>query len=882
MSNSAAGDLARMCHGIAVRLPRMPEMEEVRANLARAAGQVPALKSLRVWAEPVAFPAGDARSARRRATELRRAPAPEGPGLRAVFLEYADGPAELVIVAHRAVLTRDGLRGLAGVLTGSGGPAGEPPTPAGPPAPAQDAGARTPAWGLGDPARAGRHSAVALGPVRASGEELVRAASLVLSRYTGGEDDAVGVLRDDDAEAERACVGVVLSERRAGEEYEPCAAPYFPLTLWAERQEDGTLRGECRFDEDAVAPEIASRFARQVARAAERLAAGLPGAVEPDAEEIAELLAVGAGAPLAGHAPTTIHAAFEKVAAARPGAVAYTGEDATLDYAELDRRAERRARALRGLGAGPGELVGVCLERGADLVVTLLAVLKSGAAYLPMDVRHPRERLRATVEDAGARIVVAEDFPPAEGRTLVRPADLDAAPEAGHADGPQASPDDPAYVIFTSGSTGRPKGVVIPHRNVPALLAAVADDMRLGPEDVWTWFHSAAFDFSVWEIWGCLLTGGRLVMTPYWVSRAPHEFHRLLAEQRVTVLSQTPSAFAQLIHADAGTSADLAVRLVILGGEPLDVRILKEWFADHPPARCRVVNMFGITETTVHVTAQTVTAREMVERSRSVGGALPGWTVSVRDPEGRPVPFGAAGEIYVGGAGVALGYLNRPELTAERFVDDPYGGGRLYRSGDRGRLRPDGRLDHLGRLDNQVQLRGFRIELDEVRAALVEDPAVRAAAVVLNEEGDPRLDAYVVPAGPGPAVPAEIRGRLGRILPDYMIPGTITVLDDLPLTVNGKVDTARLPAPSAGAALVEEEPAPARGEGPAAAMLEIWRRAFGAPVSLDDDFFELGGNSLLAIRISAAMREAGLPQITLRDFYLNPTIRGLEAAMTTR
>jgi amino acid adenylation domain-containing protein len=255
---------------------------------------------------------------------------------------------------------------------------------------------------------------------------------------------------------------------------------------------------------------------------------------------------------------------------------------------------------------------------------------------------------------------------------------------------------------------------------------------------VWTFFHSSAFDFSVWEIWGCLLTGGRLVVVPYEVSRDPERFRDLLAAEGVTVLSQTPSAFAQLLTVPP---ADLAVRLVVFGGEPLDARMLLPWFDRHPEPACRMVNMFGITETTVHVTAQTVTRGQALAGSRSVGPALPGWHLYVLDPAGRLVPPGVVGEIYVGGAGVALGYVDRPELTAERFLPDPYAAATMYRSGDRGRWRGDGVLEYLGRRDGQIKIRGYRVELGEIEGAIGEQAGVRQAVV---QERDGELVAWVV------------------------------------------------------------------------------------------------------------------------------------------
>jgi acyl-coenzyme A synthetase/AMP-(fatty) acid ligase len=290
--------------------------------------------------------------------------------------------------------------------------------------------------------------------------------------------------------------------------------------------------------------------------------------------------------------------------------------------------------------------------------------------------------------------------------------------------------------------------------------------------------------------------------------------------------------------------------------------------------------MFGITETTVHVTTRTVTPADMASRSRSVGTALPGWSVSVRDDRGRPLPFGASGEIWVGGAGVAGGYLNRGELTRERFRLDEHTGGTIYRSGDRGRLRPDGQLEHLGRLDNQVQLRGHRVELDEIRAVLLEQPNVTAAAVVIaggpdDAPASARLDAYVV-LNSGSA--AGVRRRAARMLPEYMLPGTVTAVPELPLTLNGKLDIAALPRPAG-----DETPAPAvagaEPDGLTGTMLGIWGSVFGRAVSIEDDFFELGGNSLLAVRLFAAQRNAGLPRVSLRELYLRPTITRLADAM---
>jgi amino acid adenylation domain-containing protein len=561
----------------------------------------------------------------------------------------------------------------------------------------------------------------------------------------------------------------------------------------------------------------------------------------------------------------TVHAAFQQIALAKPDAVAVSDATRRLTYRELDERSTAWARVLVDHGAGPGRHVGVCLKRTVDLVVALLAVLKSGAAYVPMDVQSPDERLRHTAADSGAALVVTgiSDFP---AERLLRPADLAGASVSSAAELPPVGPDSPAYVVYTSGTTGRPKGVVVPHRNVMALLAATADDLGLGPADVWTFFHSSAFDFSVWEIWGCLLTGGRLVVVPQLTARSPEEFRDLLVRERVSVLSQTPSAFAGLVGL-AGPSP----RLVVFGGEALDPRAVVGWLRDRPASR--MVNMYGITETTVHVTTHDIEPRDL--RRHCVGRALPGWSVSVRDSRGRPLPLGAVGEICVGGAGLAHGYLHRPQLTSERFVE--LDGERLYRSGDLGRLHPDGTLDHLGRLDDQVKIRGFRIELGEIRSVLLADPGVTDAAVVVldRERGSEyaRLVAYVV-LGAG-AAPSEVRHRIAAVLPDYMLPTDLVAMPTLPLTGNGKLDRAAL--------LNSAEPAEpvADGAGSAVgAMVTVWRSVVRADLHQHAHFFDdLGGNSLLAVRLLSALRKAGFGSLALRDLYRHPTPAALAAGL---
>ncbi|MEU1516137.1 amino acid adenylation domain-containing protein [Streptomyces sp. NPDC005811] len=883
------------CH--AVRVPAAgTDVRRLRERLA-AAGP------WRLWTDDVPAAPAAPLAARRREAELRRPVARE---VRCVLLRYADGTADLVLVAHRDRLDGAGLRHLSEVLTGE-----RPPSPC--PGPATDRSpfpppADAPDWGGGDPSATtcGAYALDLPFPAAPSPSAL----ALTLARYDGHGGtgsatvaDRTGSLRYDLPETAtlrdlartepRRATGAVLAgllddpgAPPAG--HLPCLAPPFPLTFVFSPLPSGGTRLTCHYRHSHVSPAVAEGFTRHYAEVCRQgvLAPGTTVAdVELlDADERARVARLGRPAGALRSAPDTLPAAFARIAAASPDAVALCDGTTELTYRDLDERSARIAAGLLAHGVRRGDRVGVCLERTAELVVTLLGVVRAGAAYVPTDPAYPAERLAHTVEDAGLRLVVTRlpEFPRGDGTVLATPDALAATAVPAELPGP--APDDPAYVIYTSGSTGRPKGVLVPHRNVTALIDATRDAYGLGPDDTWTLFHSAAFDFSVWEIWGCLLTGGRLVVVPYFVSREPEDFRDLLLERRVTVLSQTPSAFSQLLRTD---HAPLPVRLVVFGGEPLDSRMLLPWFDRHPEPVCRTVNMFGITETTVHVTAQTVTRALALAGSRSVGPALPGWHLYVTDGRGRLVPPGVTGEILVGGAGVAAGYLDRPELTEERFLPDPYAeepSARLYRSGDLGRLRPDGRLEHLGRIDGQVKIRGFRIELDEIRSVLLEDPAVTAAAVVVRRDdpADPataRLDAYVVPADGVPAAdPQGIRKRAAGILPEHMVPATVTPLDTLPLTANGKLDPARLPAPlraTAPATAAPQDSAPVRDAGLAEALQEIWASVLGTPVGLDDDFFELGGNSLFAVRVSAALRARGLTAVPLRDLYRTPTIRAL-------
>ena len=437
----------------------------------------------------------------------------------------------------------------------------------------------------------------------------------------------------------------------------------------------------------------------------------------------------------------SLHGLFEARVRETPEAVAVVAGEERLSYRELNARANRLAHALRQKGVQRNDIVGLAVERNADVAIGILAILKAGAAYLPLDPDYPKDRLAFIVEDANVRFVVtssklALQLEATEGLDIATAGS--GLPDTNPDDA--SAPDDLAYVIYTSGSTGKPKGVLVTHANVTRLFSATAPWFAFGPHDTWTLFHSYAFDFSVWELWGALLYGGRLVVVPYWVSRDPAAFRKLLIEERITILNQTPSAFRQLIQADlAEAPARYALREIIFGGEALELQSLKPWVERYGDARPRLVNMYGITETTVHVTYRPI-ARADIEAGRGsvIGKPIPDLYIRLLDERGEPVPVGVPGEIWVGGAGVANGYLNRPELTAQRFVTDPFDpsrSARLYRAGDLARRLPDGDLEFLGRIDAQVKIRGFRIELGEIEAVLDAHPAIRECAVITRDVG---------------------------------------------------------------------------------------------------------------------------------------------------
>ncbi|PMB52380.1 non-ribosomal peptide synthetase [Fischerella thermalis CCMEE 5201] len=584
-----------------------------------------------------------------------------------------------------------------------------------------------------------------------------------------------------------------------------------------------------------------------------------------------------------------IHELFEAQVERTPDAVAVVFEEEQLTYCELNTKANQLAHYLRSLGVKPEVLVGICVKRSLLMVIGLLAILKAGGAYVPLDPTYPPERLAFILHDAQVSVLLTqqrlmENLPQHQSTVVCLDTDWQSiAQESQQNPISDCTTDNLAYIIYTSGSTGQPKGVLVNHSNVVRLLAATEPWYKFHQHDVWTLFHSIAFDFSVWELWGALLYGGKIVVVPYWLSRSPEDFYKLLSKQQVTVLNQTPSAFSQLIQLEEslGTAKELNLRLVIFGGEALQLESLRPWFERHGDQFPQLVNMYGITETTVHVTYRPLTMTDLeLGLGSIIGRPIPDLQVYLLDQYRQPVPIGVKGEMYVGGAGVTRGYLNRSELTLERFIPHPFNNqpnARLYKSGDLARYLPNGDIEYLGRIDDQVKIRGFRIELGEIEVLISQHPAVRETVVILSssQADEQRIVAYVVPQTKQRLSIFELRKFLESKLPNYMIPAAFVTLEALPLTPNGKVDRKALPTPNTARPELEAIYQPPQNE-VEKTIAEIWREALNVEdVGIHDNFFELGGHSLLLVQVHSKLREVFKRDLSVLDLFRYPTINSL-------
>lgn len=636
------------------------------------------------------------------------------------------------------------------------------------------------------------------------------------------------------------------------------------LHIELDQRPDGHISGRLIYNSDLFERETARRIAGHWHRLLEAIAvdpsrriSDLPLLTEGERRQLIDWNATDTEYPRR----TSVHEIVSAQARRTPEAVAVITDNDHLTFGQIDRRANALAHRLRAAGARPGSVVGICVERSSDMVIGLLAILKSGAAYLPLDPSHPTARLTYMLEDSGAEVLLIQPHLLASrAGNRARVVSLDGTEAEEQAEPPEAtvSGDDIAYVMYTSGSTGKPKGVQVRHQGVVNLLTAMAREPGMGPTDTILAITTFSFDISVLELLLPLMTGARTVIAASEVAAEGRRLGRLVTESGATFMQATPTTWQML--RDTGWSGNPDLR-VVTGGETLTPP-LAEWLTDRT---ARVWNAYGPTETTVWSTLARIKPGGQV----TVGRPIANTAVHILDRQQQPVPVGVTGQIFIGGDGVARGYLNRAELTAERFVPDPFTPGAcMYATGDLGRRLADGRIEHLGRLDDQVKVRGYRIEPGEIEAALGSHPQVGAAAVVVREyaAGDARLIAYVVPKGTAPS-PSELRTALRSALPDHMVPSAFVVLDALPLTSNGKIDRGALPAPQPGSGVGEAET-----RAPRTALerrvATIWARTMGvAQVGVDDDFFESGGHSLLAVRLlSEVQRHLGV-DIPLAAFF---------------
>ncbi|MBW8687219.1 non-ribosomal peptide synthetase [Chitinophaga rhizophila] len=566
----------------------------------------------------------------------------------------------------------------------------------------------------------------------------------------------------------------------------------------------------------------------------------------------------------------TVHSLFEKQAALHGDRPALIFGDRTMSYGELNEASERLAAYLRNAGVQPGVIVGLLVDRGMETVIGMLGILKAGGAYLPVDVTYPESRKSYMVEDSGTPLLLStKDVTDAASYGVPVYYIEDGITYDGSLDRTTGSgPADLCYIIYTSGTTGNPKGVMVGHSHVVRLLFNEAFQFDFNESDVWTMFHSHCFDFSVWEMYGALLYGGRLVIIPRIVARDPLAYLELLEKEGVTVLNQTPWSFYQL---SSGPRKDLRLRYVIFGGEALVPSKLRQFHETYP--QVKLINMFGITETTVHVTYKELTTADLDQDVSNIGKPIPTLSLYILDEQMRPVPRGVLGELYVGGAGVAQGYLNKAELTSRRFIDNPYGAGLLYRSGDQGRQLASGDVEYLGRIDSQVKIRGFRIELGEIESHLSGYAGISSSVVHPYEEsGEKSLVAYYVTSSE--LDHGSLRQYLSSKLPEHMVPSYFMRLSSLPLTGNGKIDRRSLPAPVIG----EEDSFVPAGDELESRLVAIWSEVLKVEeerISVTRSFFELGGHSLKVTILSNKIQQALSVSVPVKEIFTNQDIRSL-------
>jgi aspartate racemase len=669
-----------------------------------------------------------------------------------------------------------------------------------------------------------------------------------------------------------------------GFDFVTVASP-FDLTLFFRGGSDGPLSATIEYRRDLFEPETISRLAGHYRALVESVAADpdvrLSTVSFVDGPEAHRMLAEWNTTDTDYARDRSIHGLFEDRVDATPDAVAVVFEGLSLTYRELDRRANRLAHRLAGLGVGPERPVGVWMERSAEMIVALLGILKAGGAYVPLDLMAPPQRLAFMLSDAEIDVLLIQErmrerLPVLSARIIcLEPESEPTTAESDIRLDRGTGGEQLAYIMYTSGSTGSPKGVEVTHRNVVRLVNAT-DYARFGADEVFLQLAPLSFDASTFEIWGALLNGGRLAVAPPGLASVD-DLGTMLARHRVTTLWLTAGLFHQVV--DQRVDVLRPLRQLLAGGDVLSLSHVRRMRAALPG--CRLINGYGPTEGTTFTCCHSITTDMGLERSVPIGRPIANTRAYVLDRNHQPVPIGVPGELWIAGDGVARGYLNMPELTAERFVVHQVRGGReerLYRSGDRVRWRPDGTIEFLGRLDDQVKLRGFRIELGEIETAVKGDSRVRDVAVVMRPgaDGDKRLVAYVV-ADRNLAV-GELRGLLRSKLPEYMVPAAFVMLDRLPITANGKVDRARLPEPEitpelSGAHVVPRDDMERE-------LVRIWQEVLGVdPIGTRDNFFELGGHSLIALRMFVRLEQNLGIRLPIATLFQAPTVEGLAAVV---
>ncbi|WP_343674178.1 amino acid adenylation domain-containing protein [Chitinophaga sp.] len=603
--------------------------------------------------------------------------------------------------------------------------------------------------------------------------------------------------------------------------------------------------------------------------------------VLPDEEERRLLLSKADQTGFEYDHTATVISLFQEAVQRFPDKTALIAGDRSLTYKALDELSGKLAGILiHEYAVQQEELIAVVTGRNEWMLIAILAILKAGAAYVPVDPDYPEARFNYILDDCGCRLVLTDQdiYEDSSNRHFINITQKDFTQPIAQA---TVQPFHLAYVIYTSGTTGKPKGVLIEHRHIARLLFHEGNLFDFNSDDRWSLFHSYCFDFSVWEMYGALLYGGTLVIVPKHIAQDGAAFYDFLASERITVLNQTPTAFRSMIQANAGrVRPALSVRYLIFGGEAMMPGILEAWHQEVP--QCRNINMYGITETTVHVTYKEINTLEIKENKSNIGIPIPTVSCYVLDEDGRQVPVGLTGELCVGGAGVARGYLHRPELTAARFIENPFRKGeKLYRSGDFARILPNGDLEYIGRKDDQVKIRGHRIELAEIEAALFMQPDIQDAVVipVRNRDDEFELTAYYIPS-PMMGTATQLRKALATHLPAFMVPAYLVPLERFPVNSNGKLDKSALPAP--WEVLIPGEVQTSCRNELDALILKVWEEVLQRTgIGIRDNFFDLGGHSLKATRVVSRIHELTGIRVDLRTLFLEPTIEHLSDYVET-